>query len=537
MRSGVVQAAPADLGLLLSMRSGPSVPAQPLPARRAVDRSDRRPPPLLLVAGAAGVGRRDVRSALLDGPTEVGPVAPDWRVYHRSDQLPNRYGGTTVPAPAGRGGADAAPAGGGADAAPAGGGADAAAAGGGADAAAPAGGARAREARRVLRPARRVDLACAARLLDRLTVVEAPALDPRSSSVADLILDVAADAAGVLYVVEVSAALQPAEVELLAGVAQRGVPCAFILAGGDRRQRWRAVVAANRTILRSRSGALAEAPWFCLTGDPAGDAGLHGLLGEWAAGANEAAAGGIGPVPQAVTVSGDADAWPAVIEQELRSRRLAAAERVAIDLAAVHVRCMQELGSGLGGAAMPGVLDRELHALSVRVSSQLARDADRAIELLGRSLLGDGWRDGEPARAVARRIASVARRTLDSLDDLEPDRTLLLTATCGVAVVTGRAALDALFAVSLSQRPEQVVAPVGVALTANCHAMWRGRQPGPGGPGGPGGDKAACRSWLRQAVAAMEKELVCEVERRYTDLHRALSIIAGDAVDHGLLLA
>jgi hypothetical protein len=72
-----------------------------------------------------------------------------------------------------------------------------------------------------------------------------------------------------------------------------------------------------------------------------------------------------------------------------------------------------------------------------------------------------------------------------------------------------------------------VMAPVGIALSTNCYLIWVQRGPD---------DRKECRRWLQQALHAVEAELQRELARRYGQLRDALSAIAADAVDHGVLL-
>jgi hypothetical protein len=222
------------------------------------------------------------------------------------------------------------------------------------------------------------------------------------------------------------------------------------------------------------------------------------------------------------------------------------------------VRCVQELGSGQGCPELPYVLDRELHALSVRASRQLAVDASEVITHLFRALLDTPSTDtpvpeagSAPPEAgsalpgadtplpeaIRARITAAARRTIDTLatDDRELDRALLLTTTAGVAAASGTAALDSLAAVSLPEPPDRVLTPIGVGLTAGCYQLWLPKAVAGGAP--KDAEKQDCRRWLQRALRVVEVAVGVELARRYDDLHQALSIIAADAVDHGVLLA
>ena len=76
---------------------------------------------------------------------------------------------------------------------------------------------------------------------------------------------------------------------------------------------------------------------------------------------------------------------------------------------------------------------------------------------------------------------------------------------------------------------------LGIALNASCYAMWQPKAAPGGPPKEP--DKKDCRRWVQHALREIEVEVSHELDERYADLRQALAIIAGDAVDHGVLLA
>ena len=159
------------------------------------------------------------------------------------------------------------------------------------------------------------------------------------------------------------------------------------------------------------------------------------------------------------------------------------------------------------------MLDTELHALSLRLTATL--DA-AARDLVG--AVFDTVVEGRLGEAERVRVTTAVWR------QMEPDdRTLLITATAGVAAVAGAA--DALSATGLTT--PTLLAPICIAVSGNCHLMWHYR-------GVP--DRAEARRWLHQATGA------CGVGRhvldaRFAALAEAVEALAADAVDHGVLLA
>jgi len=160
------------------------------------------------------------------------------------------------------------------------------------------------------------------------------------------------------------------------------------------------------------------------------------------------------------------------------------------------------------------VLDTELHALSLRLTAEL----DAAARDLVGAVFG-AVVEGRLGEAELVRVTTAVWRQLDA-----DDRTLLITATAGVAAVSGAA--DSLSATGLTA--PTLLPPICLAVSGNCHLMWHYR-------GVP--DRAEARRWLNQAAAAVRESVAAVVEARFAALAEAVEALAADAVDHGVLLA
>lgn len=380
-----------------------------------------------------------------------------------------------------------------------------------------------------VRPARRIEVTHSASLLKRVALVDTPGSGGLDTANVEIILDAAERGLGLLFVADAAAPLARADLDLLAAAADRVERVAFVLTRIDQHDSWPEMLVANRALLASRGEVLASAPWFPVSLEPGavfGVAELRHELETWAE--PRPAPAGVA----AATVSRAGDEWQDLLEREITARRVAAVQRVSIDLATIHVRCVQELGSGKGCPELPHVLDRELHALSVRTTRQLHADTHEVIGAVFTELL-----DAEPDATVLARVAAAARRAVDSLRDDDRDRNhaLLLTATSAVATVAGATAVDNLSAVGGPEPADQVLPSLGIALNASCYALWQPKI----APGGPPkhADKKDCRRWLQHALREIEVEMGHELGERYAALRQALVIIGGDAVDHGVLLA
>ncbi|GAA0729407.1 hypothetical protein Drose_32645 [Dactylosporangium roseum] len=386
------------------------------------------------------------------------------------------------------------------------------------------------------RPARRTEITHPAALLKRVALVDTPGSGGLDTANAEIVLDAAEHGLGLLFVVDAGAPLSRADLDLLAVAAERVERIALVLTRIDQQDHWPEMLATNRALLASRGPRLATASWFPVSLDPAGIFGVAELRHQLEAWSDQRAAPTARPAAvAAVTVSAVGDTWQERLDREVEARRLAAVQQVSINLATIHVRCVQELGSGKGCPELPYVLDRELHALSVRTTRRLRADTREVIGAVFGELL-----DEAPDEAILRRIGVAARRAAESLHDdgRERDRALLVTTTSAVAVLTGAAAVDNLSAVGDADwagGADGVLPPLGVGLNASCYAMWQPKA----SPGGPPKlpDKKDCRRWLQHALREVEVEVGHELGERYAELRQALAVIAGDAVDHGVLLA
>jgi hypothetical protein len=373
------------------------------------------------------------------------------------------------------------------------------------------------------RPPRRIEVTHPAALLTHVALVDTPGVGDLDAATAEIVLDAVDRAAGLVFVIDAAVPLRRPQLDLLAGVAP-GRRVVFVLTKTtEARQAHRAVVAEH-------CPHLADARWLVLEKDGVGE--LRELLQGWGAAGREAPPAGPATT---TTVSADDELWRLQLEREIRNRRVTATQRASIDLATIHVRCVQELGTGQGCPELPYVLDRALHGLSVRINRQLEADTAAIIEQVFTPLL-----DEPPGPAVLARIRTAARRTVDSLGDEEParDRAMLLTATSAVATLTGQAATDSLSALGLPEPADRVLPGIGIALNASCYQMWQPKAAATQPDAPPrAAEKKDCRRWLQQALRMIEAEVARELAQRYEDLHQALAIIAADAVDHGVLLA
>ena len=227
---------------------------------------------------------------------------------------------------------------------------------------------------------------------------------------------------------------------------------------------------------------------------------------------------GVPPVPA------DDQLWRAALDREVSGRRTAVARLITEAFAAVGARCAIELAAGRGCAGLPGQLDLELHALSVRIGRWLEEDAVGVTTAVGAALFG-----AAPQPPVLSRLQLAVRRAVefDDTDDVPQPRALLVTVTAGVASVRGGAAVDNCSATGLPATRPGMFAPIGLAVNASCYRLWQQREPA---------DVLRARAWLARVLLAVEAAVQRECDRRFDELVNAVAVVAADAVDHGVLL-
>lgn len=503
------------------------VPAQ---TRRTAAGTPRQPAARVLVLGAAGARVRDVGLALLD--TEEPGIAgmapgPAWTVFGYGattvvrSYVPGQRRPRTVPIEAFAAGA-------------------------------PPPGATDKG-----RPPRRIEIDCPSEVLPGISLVLAPELGADGGAGADLAMDAVDRSDAVVFVVG-AAPLGNAQIEVLRHILATPIPLALVFSAeatptgvtGE------AALEGCRLGLVVQEPELERAPWFWMDGAEGPSIGQlrRAVAGVAAAGWPGAAR----PTDTAPAVPSQEPDWRAALDAEIDARRTRAGQRMSIELATLHVRCVQELGSGAGAAAVPGVLDLELQALAVRAARALDRDVAEILRAVGAVLLGSPV----DASGFARLATAVRRAVVDSCDPPQSPHALLLTMTAGVATVTGKAAADSLCALGMADpgQPrhteradpamvgsvaavEREVAepqdaqrfrmadslfwPMGIALAGSCYQLWHD---------GGSEQHARCQGWVQQAIWGAERELLRESGERYALLAQAVAIVAEDAVEHGFLL-
>lgn len=350
-----------------------------------------------------------------------------------------------------------------------------------------------------VRPPRRVELSMPDPLLRHFTLVRAPDMSTLDVAGGRILLDVIRRAGAMVY------------------------------AGDDGHDLVTRVAESGAAVFQAVPGGEGEGRAFDVGPDMADVARLRRALVEWA-GAEALARASANPpmLPGAygtvrVTAGAHESGWAERLDKACVAAAHTVRQRLAIELANVHLRGVQEIVFGVGSTGLPDALDREMHAVSLRAVAECDAAVDRILDDALTQVLGE-----IPSEGVRRRVALAVRREVaDEGGASDPARVLLVTNTGGVATITGTGAVTALAAYRV-EADRAVLPPLGVALSGACYQYWAAPERA---------DPGHTRTWLQQAVRGVELELLAEVSRRFEAVRRSLSALLTEAVDHGILLA
>lgn len=350
-----------------------------------------------------------------------------------------------------------------------------------------------------VRPPRRVELALPDPLLRHFTLIRAPDMSTLDTAGSRILLDVVRRAGAFVYA-------GSGGDDLVTAVAESGAAVFEAVPGGD-----------------------GEGRAFDVGPDMAGVAQLRRALVEWAGAESLARASANPPMlPGAfgtirVAASAHESGWAERLDRACVAAAHTVRQRLAIELANVHLRGVQEIVFGVGSAGLADALDREMHAVSLRAVAECDAAVDRILDGALTQVLGE-----IPPEGVRRRVALAVRRDVAGEGGAsDPARVLLVTSTAGVATITGTGAVTALAA--YREEIDRAVLPaLGIGLSGACYQYWAAPDRA---------DQGHTRSWLQQAVRGVELELLAEVTRRFEAVRRSLSALLTEAVDHGILLA
>ncbi|MFV2011110.1 MULTISPECIES: hypothetical protein [unclassified Micromonospora] len=377
------------------------------------------------------------------------------------------------------------------------------------------------------RPPRRVEVIRPDASLRRLSLVDSPDLETLRSAGATVLLDTAVRGGALVFVVGAGPPPGQIEHELLrrtlgAGVAVFvAITAAGVQSAGGSFQRAELLAAVPE---------LEQAPWHSVDAATGDAVFLRREVTDWAAreALHRAGAGLADQLafdePLTLPSGGPAVGWSERLDRVVRRIGQRVRHTLAIELANLHLAAVRELLFGGGPAGIPGFLDRELLTLSLHASAACAAGVDDAVDEAVEQVFGP-----DPAQ----RLGPLLREQLRGRLLGDPPRAVaegLLTTAAGrcepvPSTVAGPSTMVVdVFAAYPVQRSRCTVPPIGVALAADC---WHPR----GGPSGMAPDQA--RSWIQQALRAVEIALSQEIALRFAAVRRGLANLLADAIDSG----
>ncbi|MFV2084326.1 hypothetical protein [Micromonospora sp. LOL_021] len=383
------------------------------------------------------------------------------------------------------------------------------------------------------RPPRRVEVIRPDASLRRLSLVDSPDVETLRSAGATVLLDAAVRGGALVFVVGAGPPPGQIEHELLrralgAGVAVFvAITAAGIQSAGESFQRAELLAAVPE---------LEQAPWHSVDAATGDAVFLRREVTDWAA--REALhRAGTGLADQqafdeqpTLPPGGPAADWSEQLDRVVRRIGQRVRHTLAIELANLHLAAVRELLFGGGPAGIPGFLDREFLTLSLHASAACAVGVDDAVDEAVDQVFGSdpaqrlgpllreqlrGRLLGDPPTAVAEGLLTTAAGQCEPVP----------SSATGPSPVAGPSPVVVdVFAAYPVQRSRCTVPPIGVALAADC---WHPR----GGPSGMAPDQA--RSWIQQALRAVEIALSQEIALRFAAVRRGLANLLADAIDSG----
>jgi hypothetical protein len=382
----------------------------------------------------------------------------------------------------------------------------------------------------VSRTLRRVELALADPLLDRVTLVGVRAVTADQGHHARLVGELVRKCESVILVTDGRCPYQPAEIDLLRCASRLGKGVFFAVTHADENAAWPEVVQANQAMLAQQMPELALRPWYTLSRSGSSVLELRDGVLAWSRDQRRPRrrrAPAIRVAPEAAE-----SGWRESLRIEVERAHRSVAE------------CAEREMTWLRALAADGRLDVEefdlrLRSLSIALAAEIRRSVNVAIEtVLCRVLVRP------PDREVLDRVGVVLQRDVAErcCGSTTCFRALRITGTAAAAIATAREAVAS--GGLLSDRASGVLPPLSIGLTTNCVPMLRGRAGTTSGSasastsGGTSASGAGEReqAWVARAVDSLERELDRELSRQFTYLGQATSDLIADGLDHDLLL-
>jgi hypothetical protein len=431
------------------------------------------------------------------------------------------------------------------------------------------------------RPPRRIEVTHPAPLLQYLSLVDTPGTGGLDPVHAEIALDAAAKAGALLFVVDASGPFTRPELEFLIEASKRVNVVVFALTKIDIYPGWRTIWADDKAQLQAHAPRFGSAPWYAVSAklaelsmtlprDVAGDlvresriAELqHALIGLAGKGhllrqANVLRAvrselvrldlraaermTATDPQPADVARANEERAalaarkrtesrqWSLALSAETQRARVEATGRLRTYVSGLQDDFQARIDKGRGDElrALPQEVDQALHALSLRLSTDLEFRFRKVAERVLAQVFGPG-----ELQFVLQRLNATLRHALASKpqrDTAGGDNMMIAMSAGGMAYMAGRGAMagaSALGAGALVGGGLLIpFAGLGLGLAAGAFVLYRRRVQS---------DRQQARIWLREVLGEARAALSDEIMQRFTDLQYALTLALDDAIERRL---
>lgn len=429
------------------------------------------------------------------------------------------------------------------------------------------------------RPPRRIQVFHDAALLKHVTVIDTPGVGGLDSEHAEIALDAVEKATALLFVVDASSPFSKPELDFLIEASKRVNLVVFALTKTDAYPGWRTVLEDDQALLHAHAPRFASAAFFPVSARlaeladqmPVPEAAAEvrnesrvtalqdavrtqiASRAELLAKANVLRAvrselvgvdQGIGERmrsadPDPATLQSlkderteftqrkrkDARTWSLTLNTETRRARTGATSRLREQISQTQEWFLNVIDKANKSRieALPHELDRSLHAISLRISSEL----EQRFRNIGHRVLKEVFTDAELSRVLSRLNARL-RMEVNSRPRREgagQDSMLVFTSAAGTAMMAGRGAMIGAGAIAGGSALGALAIPVvgvGLGLAAGAFMIYRRKV---------AGDRQQARVWLKEVLGEARASLSEEIQYRFTDLEFALTVALDEAVE------
>jgi hypothetical protein len=428
-----------------------------------------------------------------------------------------------------------------------------------------------------LRPPRRIEVRHSAPLLQYLTLVDTPGVGGLDPLHAEIALDAVERATALLFVVDASAPFSRPELDFLAEASKRVNFVLFALAKADAYPGWRTILADDRAQLQAHAPRFGSAPWFPVSARLAelamtmpaatareliGESRIaelqHALIdlagkGHLVQQANvlRATRSEVVRIDQALTdriKATDPDPadiqrarderaavatrkrtesrqWSLALNTETQRARVEATTRLRNYLTDLQESFLARIDKGDDVKNLPQDVDQALHALSLRLSS----DLESRFRQVGERALAQVFSPHE-LQHVLRQLNARLRHALATKPqrDAGGDNGMIVLSSAGMVLMGTNAARLGAGAFGLGSLAGGLAIPVvglGLGLAAGAYLVWKRKSMT---------DKQQARSWLREVLGEARAALSDEILHRFTDLQYALTVALDEAIERRL---